>query len=198
MINAFWPTLWHNLVHFGAPSTPVSLVEKVVRPVVVYVALVVWLKRWGKRILAQLNPFDFVLLLMLSNTVQNAIIGNDTSLTGGLLGAAALLTVNWVLVWYYYRGPSIDRLFREDGDMCLIDGGRVEESDLARLHISRGELIAKAHERGFDDLDEIDHAVLYPNGTIYFRGRRPDEAERRHRELMEGIEHIQRELAGRR
>ena len=66
------------------------------------------LRTVGKRVLAQLNPFDFVVLLMLSNTVQNAIIGNDTSLLGGVIGAAALLGVNAVLVRIYYRGPEMD------------------------------------------------------------------------------------------
>ncbi len=89
-----WQVLWDNLVHFGAPDTYVSWLEKIIRPVVVYLLLVFALKSFGKRILAQLNPFDFVVLLTLSNTVQNAIIGNDTSLSGGILGAAALLGIN--------------------------------------------------------------------------------------------------------
>jgi hypothetical protein len=81
-----WQALWSNLLLFGAPDSakhPVSLVEKVVRPVLVYLLLVALLRRAGKRVLAQLNPFDLVVLLTLSNTVQNAIIGNDTSLLGG-------------------------------------------------------------------------------------------------------------------
>ena len=93
-----WQVLWDNLVHFGAPDTYVSWLEKIIRPVVIYLLLVFALKSFGKRILAQLNPFDFVVLLTLSNTVQNAIIGNDTSLSGGILGAAALLGINYVLV----------------------------------------------------------------------------------------------------
>ena len=89
-----WPALWNNLVQFGAPSSvthPISLLEKVVRPVAVYLVLVLALRTVGKRMLAQLNPFDLVVLLTLSNTVQNAIIGNDTSLVGraGRRGGAA-------------------------------------------------------------------------------------------------------------
>ncbi|MFB3778613.1 MAG: hypothetical protein ACE141_13425, partial [Bryobacteraceae bacterium] len=75
----------------------VSVIEKVVRPLIVYAVLVVLLRIFGKRELAQLNPFDLVVLLSLSNTVQNAIIGSDNSLVGGLIGAATLLSVN-----YYY------------------------------------------------------------------------------------------------
>src|SRR6266498_2378409 len=96
-----WHTLWSNLMHLGTPDTithPVSLIEKVLRPVVVYLLLVSGLRRFGKRMLAQLNPFDCVVLLTISNTVQNAIIGNDTSLLGGVIGAASLLAVNAALV----------------------------------------------------------------------------------------------------
>ena len=82
MPHVDWPTLWYNLISFGTPdsaSHPVSLVEKVVRPVLVYLLLVTLLHRAGKRILAQLNPFDLVVLLTLSNTVQNAIIWEEWS-----------------------------------------------------------------------------------------------------------------------
>src|SRR5574338_532205 len=117
-----WPALWTNLLHLGTPdsaSYPVSPLEKVVRPVVVYLILVFGLKTIGKRLLAQLNPFDFVVLLTLSNTVQNAIIGNDTSLAGGIVGAAALLGINALLVRVFYRGPSKALLFQTDKDIPL-------------------------------------------------------------------------------
>ena len=84
--------MWQDMFVLGVP-----LLEKIVRPVLVYVFLVVGLRLAGKRELAQLNPFDLVVLLTLSNTVQNAIIGNDNSVTGGLIGATALLILNyWV------------------------------------------------------------------------------------------------------
>jgi hypothetical protein len=130
MPHVDWPALWTNLMHFGAPDSathPVTLVEKVVRPVLVYLLLVFLLRRAGKRLLAQLNPFDFVVLLTLSNTVQNAIIGNDTSLLGGAIGAAALLAVNAILVRLYYRGPGMQHLSRVDRDVCLIAHGDLQE-----------------------------------------------------------------------
>src|SRR5712691_7187917 len=148
-----WHTLWSNLMHLGTPDSmthPVSLIEKVVRPVVVYLLLVFALRTFGKRILAQLNPFDFVVLLTISNTVQNAIIGNDTSLFGGALGAATLFGVNALLVRAFYRGPSTDDIQQPDRDIVLIDHGQLQERELRRLHINAGELTAKAHERGFD------------------------------------------------
>jgi uncharacterized membrane protein YcaP (DUF421 family) len=191
-------SVWRDLITLGTPEMANDWphwLEKLLRPAAVYLFLVFVLRRFGKRMLAQLNPFDFVVLLTLSNTVQNAIIGNDTSLLGGLVGAISLLVCNALLVRRYYRGPSQNLLSDQDRDISLITGGRLEESEMRRLQVNAGELVAKAHERGFDTLAEIDSALLYPNGTIYFRGRHPDDAEQRHRALMERLDHLQRELA---
>ena len=171
-----WHALYVNLVQFGASNLPISTLEKLVRPVAVYLLLVAALRAVGKRILAQLNPFDLVVLLTLSNTVQNAIIGNDTSLLGGAIGAASLLAVNAVLVRIYYRGPSLEKRMMEERDIYLIRDYQVQEGAMRDLHINVGELTAKAHERGFDDLHEVQTAVLYPNGTIYMKGTSQDAA----------------------
>ena len=197
MPHVDWSSLWANLMHFGTPDSdthPVSVIEKIVRPVAVYLLLVLALRTVGKRTLAQLNPFDFVVLLMLSNTVQNAIIGNDTSLLGGLVGAVALLTVNAILVRIYYRGPSIQHL-AGDRDIILIDAGRVNEAEMRRLHINAGDLIARAHERGFDALDEVESAVLYPNGTIYFRGFEAATEAGRYAELLRRLDALSADVA---
>src|SRR3954462_6518159 len=93
----------HNMFLLGAP-----IAEKILRPIVVYAFLIVALRLAGKRELAQLNPFDLVVLLTLSNTVQNAIIGNDNSVTGGVIGAATLLTVNYFLVRFVSRHESVE------------------------------------------------------------------------------------------
>jgi len=193
-----WPNLWANLMHLGAPDSathPVSLIEKIVRPVAVYLLLVVALKTVGRRTLAQLNPFDFVVLLTLSNTVQNAIIGNDTSLLGGVIGAAALLAVNATLVRIYYRGPSMSHLRPSERDICLIDGGRIEEDEMRRLRINAGDLTARAHERGFDTLAEVETAVLYPNGTIYFRAPEAATDAARHAELLRRLDALSAEVS---
>src|SRR3954466_14428680 len=86
------------------------IAEKILRPVVVYVFLVVGLRLAGKRELAQLNPFDLVVLLTLSNTVQNAIIGDDNTVTGGIIGASTLLAVNYLVIRFLFRHEKIDRL----------------------------------------------------------------------------------------
>ncbi len=198
MDSATWQHLWQDLMALGtAPmgNTAPYWIDKLLRASVVYLVLVYALSRFGKRILAQLNPFDLVVLLVLSNTVQNAIIGNDTSLLGGLVGAGALLGMNALLVWRHYRGPSAERLSMADRDIVLIEGGRLCEAELKRLRITAAEFTAKAHERGFDSLAEIDMALLYPNGTIYFRGRHPDREEQHHLAVIERLDEIRRELA---
>lgn len=190
-----WRELWFNLLHFGAPDTPVSWVEKIIRPVVVYLLLVTLLRRAGQRILAQLNPFDLVVLLTLSNTVQNAIIGNDTSLSGGALGAVALLTVNAILVRIYYRGPEVQHLAKADLDVCLISHGQLQAEEMRRLRINAGDLVAKAHERGFDSIDEVDMAVLYPNGTIYFKGKAEMSDDAHFRQIMQRLDALGSQVA---
>jgi uncharacterized membrane protein YcaP (DUF421 family) len=181
--------IWSDLMVPGVPW-----IEKLVRPLIVYAALLFLLRLFGKRELAQLNPYDLVVLLMISNTVQNAIIGNDDSLWGGLIGAAALLGVNWLLVSYYYRGPSMaSRIDEDEGDIYLIRHHELQEGPLRRLRINIGELTARAHERGFDDLREVESAVLYPNGTIYMKGQSQDSA--RLAEILDQIRELRHEIA---
>src|SRR2546427_7455653 len=109
--------LFADMFHLGLPW-----LEKIIRPVVVYVFLIVGLRLAGKRELAQLNPFDLVVLLTLSNTVQNAIIGDDNSVTGGLIGAATLLIVNYFVVRFLYGHQRLDRLIEGDADLLIENG----------------------------------------------------------------------------
>src|SRR6201981_744360 len=115
------------------------LAEKILRPIVVYAFLVISLRLSGKRELAQLNPFDLVVLLTLSNTVQNAIIGNDNSVTGGIIGAASLLAVNYLVVRFLYDHRKIDQLVEGSPDV-LIENGKIHEHKLKRELITKEEL----------------------------------------------------------
>jgi uncharacterized membrane protein YcaP (DUF421 family) len=189
-----WHALVVNLLQPGASDLAISILEKIVRPIAVYLLLVFALRRFGKRILAQLNPFDLVVLLTLSNTVQNAIIGNDTSLLGGVIGAAALLGINAVLVRLYYRGPKVEHRMIDESDIYLIRDYQLQEDELRKLHINVGELTARAHERGFDDLGQVGIAVLYPNGTIYMKGDASPESGRLD-EIMRELQALRREVA---
>src|ERR1700682_3877655 len=125
--------MWKDIFVVAVP-----LAEKWLRPVLVYLALVVLLRIFGKRELAQLNPFDLVVLLSLSNTVQNAIIGNDNSLTGGLIGALALLAMNYLVVRFLFRHRRLDQIF-EGQPTTLIDHGHVIEKNLSRELLTRAE-----------------------------------------------------------
>jgi|SRR5215510_5202965 len=170
------------------------IAEKILRPIVVYVFLVAGLRLAGKRELAQLNPFDLIVLLTLSNTVQNAIIGEDNSVTGGLIGAATLLLVNHFVVKYLYNHERLDHLIEGDPDV-LIEDGEVKKDRLKAELMSVGELEVAAHKQGFSSLDEIDRAVLDPNGNIAFFAKRPTPDISRHEEVMARLETMSVQLA---
>src|SRR5487761_2300388 len=119
----------HSLIVNHMFQMQLPLAEKLLRPVLVYLALIVLLRIFGKRELAQLNPFDLVVLLSLSNTVQNAIIGEDNSVTGGVIGAVGLLAINWIVVRMLFRSPRLTRLL-EGRATLLIRNGQVDQKAL--------------------------------------------------------------------
>jgi len=172
----------------------VPIAEKMLRPVVVYVFLIVGLRLAGKRELAQLNPFDLVVLLTLSNTVQNAIIGEDNSVTGGLIGATTLLAVNYVVVRFLYTHESLDRIIEGDSDVLIADGV-IQLDRLQKELITRGELEAAAHKQGFSSLEEIDRAILDPGGTVSFVAKRPTHEDVRHRELLAKLDAMAEQIS---
>jgi uncharacterized membrane protein YcaP (DUF421 family) len=168
--------------------------EKMLRPIVVYIFLIVGLRLAGKREMAQLNPFDLVVLLTLSNTVQNAIIGDDNTVTGGILGAATLLAVNYLVVRFLYDHEKLDRLIEGDPDI-LIDNGVVQMDRLKKELITRSELEAAAHKQGFAGLDEIDRAILDPGGTVSFFAHKPSPDAARHEELLKRLDAMSAQIA---
>jgi uncharacterized membrane protein YcaP (DUF421 family) len=181
--------MWNSIF---APGVP--LLEKLLRPAIVYACLVALLRIFGKRELAQLNPFDLVVLLSLSNTVQNAIIGNDNSLTGGIVGAVALMGINYLVVRFLFRHRRLDQLF-EGKPTVLIDKGRVDRKALARELLTRSELMTVLHRQGFDAVDEVDRCVLEPGGTFSILRKVPPAEELKHAEVMRRLEAIDRQLA---
>jgi uncharacterized membrane protein YcaP (DUF421 family) len=170
------------------------IVEKILRPIVVYIFLIVGLRLAGRRELAQLNPFDLVVLLTISNTVQNAIIGEDNSITGGIIGAATLLIVNYGVVKFLYTHEKVDRLI--EGDQCvLIENGVLNSDRLKRELITRSELETAAHKQGFGSLDEIDRAILDPGGGISFSAKKPGPDMSRHEEIMARLDELSAQLS---
>jgi uncharacterized membrane protein YcaP (DUF421 family) len=182
-------TLLHDMFALGVPIT-----EKVLRPIVIYAFLVVALRLAGKRELAQLNPFDLVVLLTISNTVQNAIIGADNSITGGLIGAVTLLVVNHFVVSSLYSHERLERLIVGDEQM-LIENGRILSDRLKRELITTSELEAAAHKQGFASLDHVERAILEPGGGICFFAKKPTPESQRHAELIARLDAIQAQLA---
>lgn len=173
---------------------PVPILEKLLRPVIVYLVLVLLLRLFGKRELAQLNPFDLVVLLSLSNTVQNAIIGDDNSVTGGVIGAFSLLAINWIVVRILFRIPRLNRAL-EGRCTVLVRDGHIDAKAMAREALTREALIEVLHRQGFEHLHDVHRCELEPNGTFYVEARDPSIADKRHAELVAHLEALSREVA---
>src|SRR5262249_35220037 len=183
------PKLLHDMFFLGLP-----VAEKVLRPIVVYLFLVVGLRLAGKRELAQLNPFDLVVLLTISNTVQNAIIGDDNSVTGGMIGAVTLLVVNYFVARFLYTHERVDRLIEGNADV-LIDRGRPLMNNLKREFITLPELESAAHKQGFGSLEEVDRAVLEVGGGISCFGKKPSPDTERHDQVMARLDKLEQLLS---
>jgi uncharacterized membrane protein YcaP (DUF421 family) len=181
--------MFDNMFHL-----PLPIAEKLLRPVIVYLVLVLLLRIFGKRELAQLNPFDLVVLLSLSNTVQNAIIGDDNSVTGGIIGAFSLLAINWLVANLLFRSPRLTRVL-EGRPTVLIQGGQIDMKAMRRESLSREELISVIHRQGFEHLHQVHRCELEPNGSFYVEAIEPPIAEKHHSELIEKLDALTREIA---
>jgi uncharacterized membrane protein YcaP (DUF421 family) len=182
-------SMWHDMFYLGLP-----IAEKMVRPILVYAFLIIGLRIAGKRELAQLNPFDLIVLLTLSNTVQNAIIGDDNSVTGGVIGASTLLAVNYFVVRFMYSHERWEHLIEGNCDV-LIENGKVQEQNLKRELLTTTELETAAHRQGFSSLADVDRAVLEVGGSISFIGKTPTPEGSRHQELIEHLAQLSKDLA---
>lgn len=150
----------HDLFVAGEP-----LLDKAIRSVLVYLFLVGLLRIAGKREFAQLNNGDLVVLLLLSNTVQNAIIGNDNSLWGGLFGAAVLVACNRLLIRSSYGRGWIIKLV-EGTPTTLITHGRLHRRNLRRELITNEQILSAVRHQGAGKLSDVDLAVMEPNGAL--------------------------------
>jgi uncharacterized membrane protein YcaP (DUF421 family) len=180
---------WKDMFVMGLP-----LAEKILRPIIVYAFLVVSLRLSGKRELVQLNPFDLVVLLTLSNTVQNAIIGEDNSVLGGIVGATSLLVTNYLVVRFLYDHRKLDQLVEGRSDV-LVEGGKVRTRNLKKELITLAQLEAAARKQGFESLAEVEQCVLEPGGTLTFVGKKPASEELRHQELVGKLDRLTQEIA---
>jgi uncharacterized membrane protein YcaP (DUF421 family) len=181
--------IWNDMLVSGVP-----VAEKVIRTIAVYAFLIGGLRLFGKRELGQLNPLDFIVLLLLSNTVQNAIIGNDNSLVGGLTGALVLMIVNSALVRYTYKHPRL-RKWVEGRPDELVKDGHVIVRALAHNQITREELVSAARKQGIEHLGDVACARLEVSGAVSFLVKEPTELQRFHADIAARLEAIERRLA---
>ncbi|MER3429630.1 MAG: DUF421 domain-containing protein [Blastocatellia bacterium] len=171
----------------------VSLLEKIVRPVIVYIALILMLRIFGRRELAQLNPLDLVVILSISNTVQNAIIGADTSLIGGVIGATSLLLVNYVFSRLKFAAKPVQRI-AEGEPLVLIEHGEKNSEALRRELISDADLEIIAHEHGLENASAIEKLVLDTNGTFLVYGKNEIRDAKFKHEVLKKLDAIQKRI----
>src|SRR5437763_2272168 len=182
-------TIWQHMFDPGAP-----LAEKILRPIIVYIFLVALLRIFGKRELAQLNPFDLVVLLSLSNTVQNAIIGDDNSIAGGLIGAFTLLAMNYVVVRFLFKHRRLDQIL-EGSPTVLVEDGHVRKDAMAKELLTRSELMTVLHRQGFSKVSDVERCVLEPGGVFFIKSKEPPTSDRQHNEVMARLNELSLEIA---
>jgi uncharacterized membrane protein YcaP (DUF421 family) len=178
--------------HLFVPGAPI--LEKILRPVAIYAFLIIGIRLAGKRTMASLNAFDLVVIMSISNTVQNAIIGEDTSVSGGMIGAATLLTLNYLVVRFFFRHRRMDELI-EGKATVLIKDGRLIKRHLDRELISEHELTVAAHKQGFHSLSDIDAAEIEPGGALTFVAKTPSTEETRDQALHDKLDALSAEVA---
>ena len=143
----------------------IPLLEKLIRSVVVYLFLLIAFRLAGKRQVAQITAFDLVVLLIISNVVQNAVIGNDNSLGGGLFGATVIFLINAVVAWLTFRFKRIERLV-EHTPTVLVRSGRILRENLRRERLSLPEFRASLRQHGVVSLRDVRYVILEEDGHI--------------------------------
>jgi uncharacterized membrane protein YcaP (DUF421 family) len=166
------------------------VLEKVARSIIVYLFLVILLRVAGKRTLGQITSFDLVVLLLLSNTVQNAIIGNDNSLTGGLIGAVVLVVFNYIIVRMVYNHRKAERAL-EGGTTILMHHGQFRDDVMKRQLITHAELQAAARRQGIARMSDIRVARLETGGSVTFELETPTQEERNVTDILKRLERIE-------
>jgi uncharacterized membrane protein YcaP (DUF421 family) len=152
--------VWHAMFVEQIPLT-----EKILRTVIVYALLVVLFRLTGKRGLASMNTFDFIVIFLLSNVVQNAVIGSDNSLLGGMVGAVTLVTANAAVNRLIASSGTAARIF--DGrSTAVITNGHVIDQALRRLALRRSEIDNAVHLQNAADVSQVKDGCLEPGGQL--------------------------------
>ena len=182
----------HDIVQLFT-SHDITFLEKILRTLIVYAFLLIGLRLGGKRELGMLNPFDLVVLLVLSNTLQNAIIGPDNSLLGGLFGAAILLLVNYLVVRFLFVHPKLDR-YVEGESLVLVRDGKVIQENMDKEFITQSELESRARIQGVDDLAHVACARIEVGGALTFLLKHPTTAEDHQKAVRDRLTRIEASL----
>jgi uncharacterized membrane protein YcaP (DUF421 family) len=172
-----------------------SLGEKVIRAVIIYLFLVIALRLVGKRELSQLNTLDFVVLLAVANAVQNGLIGDDNSVTGAMAGAFVLFAVDGLLAWVLYRNSRLQRLV-EGTPTVLIEHGVVLEEQLRKEELSHEDLLAALQSSGAATFDDVERASLEPSGKVVFVPKEPSQATQQYDDLKARLDHLTQLVEG--
>ena len=179
----YWNHIWHDLTDLGIPVS-----DKALRTIFVYGGLVVLLRLAGKRMLSQLNTFDLVVVLLLSNVVQNAIIGPDNSLLGGLIGACFLVAMN--AIWERVATSST---VLQGSPTTLVRDGVADKSAIERVGLRLPEVMAALHGQGADRVEDVEVAMLEPGGAIRME-LTPDARGATYGELRRAVDELRTHL----
>jgi uncharacterized membrane protein YcaP (DUF421 family) len=152
--------MWHAMF-----AEQIPLAEKILRTVIVYAVIALLFRLTGKRGLATMNTFDFVVIFLLSNVVQNAVIGNDTSLTGGIIGAVTLVTVNTAVNRLIAVSAIAARIFDGQATTVICDG-HIVKGALQRLGLRRSEIDNTVRLQNGDDVSQVALGSLEPGGQL--------------------------------
>jgi uncharacterized membrane protein YcaP (DUF421 family) len=131
----------------------------------VYLFIIIAIRLFGKKELAQLSVIDLVFILLISNSVQNAMVGSDSSLSGGIVAATTLFIANYLFKYLLYRFPGFS-IIVQGADLLLIYKGQLNETNLGKARITREELLEAVREHGVSEFREVDLAVLETDGNI--------------------------------
>jgi uncharacterized membrane protein YcaP (DUF421 family) len=158
-----------------------GLDEKILRSLLVFIFLAVALRLGGKRELAQINVLDLAVLLLASNALQNALIGNDSTVTGGVIGAGTLFLANYIFVRLTYRNARIRRVL-EGSPRVLLRNGRIDEVALRKEAITEEELEDQLLEKGMTNFKDVGLIILETSGKLVFLTR--EQAKRLRPEML--------------
>lgn len=142
-----------------------GILDIVTRSFIIYVFIVLAIRLFGKKELTQLSIIDLVFILLLSNAVQNAMVGGDSSIVGGLAAATGLFVTNWILKHLIFRSRHLNELL-QGGPLLLVYKGKVHEAHMRRAGISQDELEAAVREHGVERVRDVDLAILEVDGNI--------------------------------